>query len=387
MPATDYQGTPSHSHSPFSSFGRSLLSLRRDTPASSHATPPPDVADLDAFQRRLAARLTGLLHGDDPELLSAAWIRRLLGAFLACHEEFLARRRRGALVTEKPVAEFGERAVRALDVCNAARDGVGQVRRWARLAGAAASVLLAPGAVREGKLRRARKALSDLSALLLVDDAAALLASRRNRSFGRSARSSPSSTHLRSLSWSVSRTWSSARQLQAVSAGLSSPPRAHDEVAASAYAMSSLLHLAAWSLVAAVPCPDRAAAVQQPVHHLPAAPPRAAFPWAPPLLALQERIADEGRRKDRRTSPGLLRETHALEKAAQRLAEVIETAPVSALASDREAEILGAAAELAAVCAAMKDGLDPLEKQIREVFHRIVRSRMEGLDSPVINAD
>jgi hypothetical protein len=368
MPATDYQGTPSHSHSPFSSFGRSLLSLRRDTPASSHATPPPDVADLDAFQRRLAARLTDLLHGDDPELLSAAWIRRLMGAFLACHEEFLARRRRGALVTEKPVAEFGERAVRALDVCNAARDGVGQVRRWARLAGAAASVLLAPGAVREGQLRRARKALSDLSALLHVDDTAALLASRRNRSFGRSARSSPYSTHLRSLSWSVSRTWSSARQLQAVSAGLSSPPRAHDEAAASAYAMSSLLHLAAWSLVAAVPCPDR-------------------VPLGAALLALQERIADEGRRKDRRTSPGLLREIHALEKAAQRLAEVIDAAPVSALAGDREAEIRGAAAELAAVCAAMKDGLDPLEKQIREVFHRIVRSRMEGLDSPVINAD
>jgi hypothetical protein len=66
---------------------------------------------------------------------------------------------------------------------------------------------------------------------------------------------------------------------------------------------------------------------------------------------------------------------------------VIDAAPVSALAGDREAEIRGAAAELAAVCAAMKDGLDPLEKQIREVFHRIVRSRMEGLDSPVINAD
>jgi hypothetical protein len=288
------------------------------------------------------------------------------------------------------VAEFGERAVRALDVCNAARDGVGQVRRWARLAGAAASVLLAPGEVREGQLRRARKALSDLSTLLLIDDDAELLASRRNRSFG-PARSSPSrassSTHLRSLSWSVSRTWSSARQLQAVSAGLSSPPRAHDEAAASAYAMSSLLHLAAWSLVAAVPCPDRAPAVRQPAHHLPAAPPRAAFPWAPLLLALQERLADEGRRRDRRSSPGLLMEIHALEKTAQRLAEVIDAALVFPLAGDREAEIRGAAAELAAVCAAMKDGLDPLEKQIREVFHRIVRSRMEGLDSPVINAN
>ena len=45
-----------------------------------------------------------------------------------------------------------------------------------------------------------------------------------------------------------------------------------------------------------------------------------------------------------------------------------------------------AAAELAAVCSAMKDGLEPLERQVREVFHRIVRSRMEGLDSPMPNA-
>ena len=92
-------------------------------------------------------------------------------------------------------------------------------------------------------------------------------------------------------------------------------------LAAPAYAMGCLLHLAAWALVAAVPCPDRGGALQ--ANHLPAAPPRAAFPWAPPLLALQERLAEEGKRKDRRNSCGLLREIHALEKCAQRLAEAI----------------------------------------------------------------
>jgi hypothetical protein len=35
----------------------------------------------------------------------------------------------------------------------------------------------------------------------------------------------------------------------------------------------------------------------------------------------------------------------------------------------------------------MKDGLEPLERQVRDVFHRIVRSRMEGFDSPMSNAD
>jgi len=148
--------------------------------------------------------------------------------------------------------------------------------------------------------------------------------------------------------------------------------------------MGCLLHLAAWALVAAVPCPDRGGALQ--ANHLPAAPPRAAFPWAPPLLALQERLAEEGKRKDRRNSCGLLREIHALEKCAQRLAEAIDAAPAP-LTGEREAEVREAAAELAAVCAAMKDGLDPLERQVREVFHCIVRSRMEGLDSLMLNAD
>nr|ACG41487.1 hypothetical protein [Zea mays] len=420
MPATDLQGS-----SPFSSFGRTLLSLRRDAPASASAAaamPPPGVdPELEEFHAHVAAHLADLSGpgaAGEEEFMSIAWIRRLLEAFLLCQEEFRvavaeARRRRAGATppaAERLVAEFGDRAVKALDVCNAARDGVDQARRWERLAGIAASALLAPadGQIHEGQLRRARKALSDLS-VLLIDDAAAaaatgpagglasILASHRNRSFGR-ARASPSrassssssssspSAHFRSLSWSVSRTWSAARQLQAIGAGLAAPraSEASWSLAAPAYAMGCLLHLAAWALVAAVPCPDRAAALQ--AHHLPAAPPRAAFPWAPPLLALQERLAEEGKRKDRRNSCGLLREIHALEKCAQRLAEAIDAAPVP-LTGEREAEVREAAAQLAAACSAMKDGLDPLERQVREVFHRIVRSRMEGLDSPMPNAD
>jgi len=377
---------------------------------------------MEEFHGHVAAHLADLRAaggGGEEEFMSIKWIRRLLEAFLLCQEEFRVlaaeARRRGALPpqAERLVAEFGERAVKALDVCNAARDGVDQARRWERLAGIAASVLLAPaeGEIHEGQLRRARKALADLS-VLLIDDAAAaaggaggvasFLASHRNRSFGR-ARASPSraaslassssssssssspSTHFRSLSWSVSRTWSAARQLQAIGAGLAAPRGSEASgLAAPAYAMGCLLHLAAWALVAAVPCPDRGGALQ--ANHLPAAPPRAAFPWAPPLLALQERLAEEGKRKDRRNSCGLLREIHALEKCAQRLAEAIDAAPAP-LAGEREAEVREAAAELATVCAAMKDGLDPLERQVREVFHRIVRSRMEGLDSLMLNAD
>jgi hypothetical protein len=413
---TDYQGP--------SSFGRSLL---RD-PA---AMPSGEEADLEAFQRHVASALAELLpaaeagagaggdaaaEGAGEEFLCAAWTRRLLEAFVLCQEEFRvvvaqARRRAGALppAAERLVAEFHERAVKVLDVCNAARDGVDQVRRWERLADVAASALRAPGEVHEGQLRRARRALTDLSALLVDDDAAAaaaasgaggvasFLSSHRNRSFGR-ARASPSRTagagagtlasasasHFRSLSWSVSRTWSASRQLLAIGAGLAAP-RAHEAgLAAPVYAMGCVLHLTAWALVAAVPCPDRGNALQ--AHHLPAAPPRAAFPWAPPLLALQERLAEEGKRKDRRHSCGLLKEIHSLEKSTQKLAEAIDAAPIP-LFGDREADVRDAAAELAAVCQAMRDGLEPLERMVREVFHRIVRSRVDGLDSSMHNAD
>uniref|UniRef100_A0A453K9D9 Uncharacterized protein n=1 Tax=Aegilops tauschii subsp. strangulata TaxID=200361 RepID=A0A453K9D9_AEGTS len=243
-------------------------------------------ADLEVFQRHLAANLGDLLPAEaaegvpaQEEILSVAWIRRLLEAFILCQEEFrvvLAQaRRRGALpaAAERLVAEFHERAVKALDVCNAARDGVDQVRRLERLADIAASVLLAPGEIHEGQLRRARKAVSDLS-VLLVDD----------------------------------------------------------------------------------------------------------------TTAAAKRLAEEGKRKERRSCCGLLKEIYVLEKATQKLADAIDAAPIP-LFGDREADLREAAAELSAVCAAMREGLEPLEKQVREVFHRIVRSRVEGLDSSMHNAD
>ena len=50
-------------------------------------------------------------------------------------------------------------------------------------------------------------------------------------------------------------------------------------------------------------------------------------------------------------------------------------------AEDEKAEEAAAqVAELAEICRRMEEGLLPLQQQIREVFHRIVRSRTEVLD-------
>ncbi|KAG2579548.1 hypothetical protein PVAP13_6NG270464 [Panicum virgatum] len=94
---------------------------------------------------------------------------------------------------------------------------------------------------------------------------ASFLACHRNRSFGR-ARASPSRA--------AAHRGRPGRATLERGLGLHAP----------AYAMGCLLHLTAWALVAAVPFPDRSGALQ--ANHLPAAPPRAVFRWAPPLLAL-----------------------------------------------------------------------------------------------------
>lgn len=365
-------------------------------------------ADLEAFQRRMAVILAELIDGEG--FLSLVWIQRLLQAFLQCQEDFwdhaVRRLEEGWLQerAERLLVEYHQRMLTALDVCNATSDGIHQVRRWGRLASIAASVLLAPGKIHEGQLRRARKALSYLS-VLLVDNAAtagavAGIASHRNHSF-RPAPHAPSDTSKSSVSSyfassvssysassvssthfkSVPRTWSAARQLQAIGSGLAAPLVHEVGLPAPVYAMVCVLHLVSWVLVAAIPYLDRGAALQ--ADHLP--PLRAAFPWAPPLLALQVCLTEEGKRKDRLNSRGLLKEIHALEKCTQRLAEAIDSAPIL-LAGEREATVREAAAELAAVCAAMKNGLEPLERQVREVYHHIAHYHMEGLDLLRLNA-
>ncbi|XP_039804985.1 protein ROH1-like [Panicum virgatum] len=202
-----------------------------------------------------------------------AWIRRLLEVFLLCQEEFRVlapeARRRWTLPAqaERLVAEFGERAVKALDVCNAARDGVDQARRWERLAGIAACVLpaSAEGEIHVGQLRRVRKALADLS-VLLIDDAAP----------AGSPRSSPATATAPSAARGRR-----PPALPAIVAGLAAPRGSEASgLAVPAYAMGYLLHLTVWALVAAVPCPDCSGALQ--ANHLPAVPPLLTLPPATP---------------------------------------------------------------------------------------------------------
>ncbi|KAK6246412.1 hypothetical protein QUC31_001179 [Theobroma cacao] len=405
MPATDYQG----SSAPLTNIGRSLLSLRRDQVHAMETQNDGSAShelELESFQRQVADRFHDLSSVPSDELLSLPWVRKLLDVFLCCQEEFRVILFNNKAQVMKPpmdrlIADYYERTVKALDVCNAIRDGIEQIRQWQKLL---EIVLCALGdsnvnsntssngnnnncyqrILGEGQFRRAKKALIDLAIGMLDEKDSGQALAHRNRSFGRNNNSGSHSKdhhhrslgHFRSLSWSVSRSWSAARQLQAIGNNLAAP-RGNEVVATNGlaipvYTMGCVLLFVMWALVAAIPCQDRGLQVHFYV-------PRQ-FSWAAPILSLHERIMEESKKRDRKNACGLLREIYQMEKCSRLLGELADSVQFP-LSEEKEGEVRQRVKELGQVCDAMKEGLEPLERQVREVFHRIVRSRTEGLDS------
>jgi hypothetical protein len=380
MPPTDFQEASSSF-----SFGFSILSRRRDqvhSMDSAHGPTGQDV-ELAAFQRQVADRFHDLAAVDSSELLSIPWLRKLLDAFLCCQEEFRVILFNNWACFNRPpmdrhVSEYFERTVKALDVCNAIRDGIEQIRQWQRQLEIVLCALSNPRSIGDGQLRRAKKALADLAIGMLDEKESNATLGRRNRSFGRSnvQREQRSLGHFRSLSWSVSRTWSAAKQLQAMSANLVAP-RANEIMSTNGlnlavFTMSHVVLFVMWALVAAIPCQDRGLQTNFALTRQ--------FLWAVPILSLHERILEESKRRDRRNSCGLLKEIHEIEKCTRHLNEVIDSVSFPKT-EDGEREVRHGVGEVRNVYEGLKDELDPLELQVREVFRRVVRSRTEVLDS------
>ncbi|KAF7812830.1 UPF0496 protein 4-like [Senna tora] len=392
MPATDYQN--SSSPSSFTHFGRSLLSLRRDHQVHSMEGGGLE-NELESFQRQVTEILLDLSSCDD--FLSLSWVSKLLDSFLCCHENFrlILHNQAGHVFrspTDRMVSDYFERSVKALDVCNAIRDGIEQIRQWQKLLEIVLCALDHERSIGEAQFRRAKKALIDLAIGMLDDNkdsnssnGSSSSLAHRNRSFGRSRdnhhhhhhqQNRNNVSHFRSLSWSVSRTWSAARQLQAIGNNLN-PPRGNDLAASYGlaqpiYTMNSILLFTMWALVAAIPCQDRGLQVHFSI-------PRQ-FSWAAPMLSLHERIIEESKKRERKNACGLMKEIHQIEKCARVMNELADSVHFP-LTEKKEEEVRQRVKELSEVCEVLRDGLDPLERQVREVFHRIVRSRTEGLDS------
>lgn len=389
MPITEFRDSSSSSSSSSSPTNSgsifSILSRRRD---QVHSMEPPshDAAaetELEAFQRHVADRFHDLAAADSDELLSIPWLRNLLDAFLCCQEEFKAimfnnKASLSRAPMDRHVADYFERSVKALDVCNAIRDGIEQIRQWKKQLEIVLCALDNQRSIGEGQFRRAKKALVDLAIGMLDEKQSNTTFAQRNRSFGRhnSPRDQRSLGHYRSLSWSVSRSWSAAKQLQAIGNNLT-PPRPNEMAATNGltlavFTMNHVLLFVMWALVAAIPCQDRGLQAHFYVSKQ--------FLWSGPILSLHERILEESKRRERRNTCGLLKEIHEIEKCSRHLNELADSAQFP-LAEEREREVKQRIEQVRNVYEGLRSELDPLECQVREVFHRIVRSRTQGLDS------
>lgn len=239
MPATEYQG---------SFLGR--ISIRRNQVVSMDGHHEQELEDLELFQRNIADRFSELLpsppppppppdggDGDssasasaDVTFLSVAWLRKLLDVFLCCEAEFKAflimgRERDPSVITKPPLdrllPELLDRAVKALDVCNAVMNGVDAVKHCQKLSEIAVAGL-EQQLIGEGQARRAKKALGSMMAVLAAEDkeSSSHRSTERTWSFGRRSGSAgtnkdrSAAAQFRTLSWGVSKNWSASKQIQ-----------------------------------------------------------------------------------------------------------------------------------------------------------------------------
>lgn len=382
MPATDNQG----------SF-LNRISIRRNQVVSMDGNHEQELEDLELFQKHVADRFADLLSQSEDTLgdglLSISWLRKLLDVFLCCEAEYkaiLLLGRDPSHISKPPldklVPEFHDRVVKALDVCNAVSHAVETVRNYQKLAEIAVAAL-EQRPIGDGQVRRAKKALNSLMILLEEKEGSNHKWTERAWSFGRRSTNATTSSgkdratsasQFRSLSWSMSRGWSAAKQIQAMSSNLVAPRGGESSSPAlPVYIMSTITVFVMWALVAAIPCQERNGLLT----HFPVS---KQLGWAQSIIALQEKIAEEWKKKkEKNRLAGLLEETQRIERLGLSLIEFADSFQFPPDA-DRLDEVAVHVAELGETCKKMEKGLVPLQQQIREVFHRIVRSRTEVLD-------
>lgn len=383
MPSSEKQG----STMPFASFRRSIWHIRGDQVHSvepNHDWNALD-PDLELFQEQVFARFQDLSMANSDEFLSISWIQKLLDAFATCQEEFrtILTNNKAQLSNqpiEKFLTEFFDKTIKALDICNATREGIEKIRQWRKNLDIVVCALDCPHKViNESQFRRARKALMDLALLMLEEKETGSVFSHRNRSFGRVNKNKENqrrpSGHTRSLSWSVPNSWSASKQLQSIANNLI-PPRGNDiastnGLALVVFTMSFVLMFVLWTLVAALPCQDRGLQINFTI-------PRQ-FSWGTPFFVLHSRIIDLAKKQERRESHGLLQEIYQMEKCIHHMTDLVDSGQFP-LTDEQNEEVKESVQELSLICEVCKKGLDPLDRQVREVFRKIMSCRNEGLE-------
>ncbi|CAH8360116.1 unnamed protein product [Eruca vesicaria subsp. sativa] len=378
-PATESQG----------SF-LSRISIRRNQIISMDANHEQELEELEYFHKHVSERLSELISPSSPPpdiggssqpsdpILSIPWLQNLLDVFVSCETEF-----KGVLLStvqiskspslERVLSELLDRILKALDICNAVVNGIDSVRQSRRLAEIAVTALK-QRPLCDGSVRRAKRALASLVVGLNGD-----VKVRNNGSGG--GGSSNKKTTFRSWSFgqnsnvgggSSSGHWSATKQIQGMVANLVMPRGAEASgPAMPVYIMSSVMVLVMWVLVAAVPCQTSnvlVAPLQLPKHQS----------WASAAVNIQERVGEEMKRKEKRFGGGggggLMEEIQRMEKIGLSLLDFTER---FRFPTEEEEVVADKVEELDEICRGMEVGLEDLQRQVREVFHRLVRSRLE----------
>lgn len=349
--------------------GRSVLSLRRNQIVSMDQPHDDHLHGLDLFQSHVADGLNSLIpppSSPDMQLPSLPFLQKLLDTFLSCEAEFNNLLEQNlVLVSRSPadrlLSDLLDRAVKSLDACNEITQSLQSILHWNRHADIASSALPASGVVLgDGQLNRARRALAKLlaSAEPSSQHGAVCATRRTERAWSFLSRNGCSAKEE-----SLSRSFLPGKQLQAMAANLV-PPKGCEAggLALAVYTMSSVLVFVVWALVASFSGVIPALT--------PLGPPKQ-LAWAPALIGLQERIGEELRRRARKG--GVLAELVNVERCGRELMEAVAASE----AGVNRIEVAGRAGELGEASGRLEKGLGPFERQLREMFHRIVRSREE----------
>ncbi|KFK31898.1 hypothetical protein AALP_AA6G173400 [Arabis alpina] len=352
---------------------------RRNQIVSMEVNHEQELEELEDFQKHVAERFTELLAppsttteslidtAESDPILSIQWLRKLLDAFMSCESEFQSVLTTNPAQISKPpldkhVPEMLDRIVKALDICTAVVNGVDSVRQSQRLAEIAVTAFK-QRPLSDGSVRRAKRALTSL---LNADKNTA-------SSGGGSGRRSTTTEQWSSFGRRsgggggfVSKNWSAAKQIQAMTANLVAPRGGESSPI---YIISSLMVMVMWTLVVAVPCQaSNGLAVQLPLpkHQV----------WANAAVSIQERVGEELKRKEKRCGGGgLMEEMQRMERIGLKLMEFSE-----GFSFNGEEEVVAEVEEMEEICRKMEDGLEGLQRGVREVFHRLVKSRSEILE-------
>lgn len=268
---------------------------------------------------------------------------------------------------DRMLSELNDRMIKALDVLNGIRGGTDQVRDSVKLVEVVLCALEGKKTLFEGHLQRAKKALTELAVMDDPKDSSHVVP-HRIRAFGQN-NNTMMSRQVMSLSWSMSRGWSVAKQIHAIGSNLNHP-KGSEMVATNGLAMAiytmGFVHLfVMWVLEVAIPCQDHAVQV-----HFTA--PRQ-LGWGEPMTRLYGRVMESRKRN----GIFLLQEVRLMAECARDLRESIDSEGSCPRRGQEARDLEHKVEALRKVFEAVKEGLGPLERKVREVFHKIVKTRNE----------